>query len=81
MKSIAHLKELNIASSKLSAEEAGIVAEEIKDNGALSKLTFSCDWSSTKVIILDATATELDLSNKGLEVAGAQLVAAFLANQ
>ena len=38
MKSITHLKELNIASNNILAEGAVVVAEDTKDNGALSKL-------------------------------------------
>ena len=75
VKSMVNLKELNISSSNLRAEGARILAEDIKDMGALSKLkvnTYELPIQELK------TATELDLSGKGLEVEDATIVSSCI---
>ena len=73
--------ELDLSSRNLSASCAILVANEVKFNSPMMKLTWSTYDRHFKVVanvIVDATQTELDLSRKGMAAHDAQLVAAML---
>ena len=87
-KAISNLKELNISNNYLKAEGAAIVAPALKDNGALSSLTFSGAKSESGLSVdgdpltINISMTEADFSNKGLgQLGGAQILAAFMGSK
>jgi hypothetical protein len=64
-----------------------VIADAIKDMGALSKLIFGGDgyyrggWVIPEPATLELGMTEADLSNKGLDAAGAMIVAAWISHR
>ena len=67
----------------MKAEGARILAEDIKDNGVLSKLTFSGDASgytdesrNSKPVTVEVGMSELDCSGAILQASGATILAA-----
>jgi hypothetical protein len=67
------LSEIDLSSRCLDAKDAIVVAEYIKDNGVLTKLTFG----DTQVVTMTTEMTEANFSGK-LKSYEAQIVAAFL---
>jgi hypothetical protein len=67
------LSEIELSSRYLDAKDASVVAEYIKDSGAMTKLTFG----NKQVLTMTTEMTEADFSGK-LESYEAQIVAAFL---
>ena len=67
------LSEIDLSSRYLDAKDAIVVAEYIKDSGAMTKLTFG----NKQVLTMTTEMTEADFSGK-LESYEAQIVAAFL---
>jgi hypothetical protein len=65
------------------------LADGIKNNGALSKLIFGGDhwkspldgWTTPEPVTLEVGMTEADFGNKGLQAAGAIIVAAWLSHK
>ena len=78
MESVSNLKELNISNNYLKAEGAAIVAPALEDNGELSKLTFSGDYSSSKPVTVEVDMTELDCSGAALGASGATILASWI---
>jgi hypothetical protein len=74
-KSIGNLKELNISSNCLKAEGARILAPALQDSRSLSKLKMDTYELPVQEI---KTATELDLSNKGLGKLDAIVIAVLI---
>ena len=75
------ITELNIVNNSLDAKAVGILVPALEDNGAngaLSKFTFSGDHHWSKPVTVETGMTELDSSEKRLEVSGAMLLAAWL---
>jgi hypothetical protein len=60
------------------AKFAKELAVGLRDNGALSTLTFSGDYSSSRPVTMKTTMTEADFSGKTLGTSGGMMVAAFL---
>jgi hypothetical protein len=54
------------------------LAAGIKDNGAISKFTFSGDCSDSKSVTMETTMTVADFTGKGLGVSEAVMLSAFL---
>ena len=54
------------------------LADGIKDNGAMKKLTISGDKHWSKPVTIETSMTEAAFSGKGLGVSGAMMLAAFL---
>ena len=74
-KSIGNLKELNISNNFLDAEGAKILVPALLANGSLSKLKMDMYELPVQEI---KTATELDLSNKGLGHLDAVVIAVLI---
>jgi hypothetical protein len=55
-----------------------VLANVIKDNGAISQFTFSGDGPGNKPVTMEISMTEADFSAKGLGKSGAIMAAAFL---
>jgi hypothetical protein len=72
------LTELDISGKSLGMEGALVVAEYLRDNGALSTFTFSGDYSSSEPVTMETTMTEADFSGKKLGISGVMMFAAFL---
>ena len=72
------LTELDVSGKSLGTEGALVVAEYLRDNGAMSKFTFSGDKNWSKPITMQTGMTEADFSGKDLGVSGGVMVAAFL---
>ena len=81
------LKELDVSSNvwkergRDKGDGPGFVQElavGLIDNGAMSKFTFSGDYSDSKPVTMTTTMTEADFSGKALGVSGSMMVAAFL---
>jgi hypothetical protein len=70
--------ELNMSGKMKGAADAIMFVPEIIDNGAMSKFTFSGDYSDSKPVTMTTTMTEADFSGKALGVSGSMMVAAFL---
>jgi hypothetical protein len=70
--------ELDMSGKAMDAEDAIMLVPEIVDNGALSKFTFSGDFSDSKSVTIETTMTVADFSAKGLGVSGAVMLSAFL---
>ena len=70
--------ELNLARCGLTAGCGVLVANEIKNNGALVKFTFSGDNYDSKPVTIESSMTEADFSGKVLQASGAIMLAAFL---
>jgi len=71
--------EANLAGLGIDADDAAVLAEDIQDKGALSKMTFSGDserWS--KPVTVETGMTELDCSGKYLMQSGAIILAAWI---
>ena len=49
---------LNISNTNLASEGAKLLASALGPNKSLSKLVFTCDWSTHSSIVLDARMTE-----------------------
>jgi hypothetical protein len=82
------LTELDVSRKNLGSEGALVVAEYLRDNGALSALTFGDNFNlrdgngeQDGVVTIDTTMTEADFSNKNLEVGGAIIVSAWLTHK
>jgi hypothetical protein len=86
-KSIGNLKELNISSNFLKAEGVKILVPALEASRSLSSLTFNGghteggQWKEGDAVTIDTTMTEADFSGKNLGVAGAQILAAFIARK
>jgi hypothetical protein len=87
LKTNTSINELNVSSNWLNTEAAGILADGISDNGALTKLIFGGDewhngqkWTTLEPATLEVGMTEADFSNKGLQGAGAIVVAAWISH-
>jgi hypothetical protein len=78
LKTNTSITELNVSQNWLSAEAAGILAEAIKDNGAMSVFTFSGDYSNKQPVTMKTSMTEADFNRKGLGASGAIMLSAFL---
>ena len=84
------MRELNVASNQLTLKSdaqsfsdvdmSGVtaLADVISGMGAMSKFTFSGDFSDSKPVTMTTTMTEADFSGKALGVSGSMMVAAFL---
>ena len=79
--------ELDMSNQGLKPEDAVLLASDIPDMGALSKLTWSGDryydggYKDAPPVTLDTTMTEVDLSNKHLGASGAKVLAAVLGSK
>jgi hypothetical protein len=67
-----------MSGKNIGTEGAIMLAPEIIDNGAMSKFTFSGDYSFSKPVTMETTMTEADFSAKALGVSGGMMVAAFI---
>ena len=89
------IKQLNIANNNLTYNQqnkkdmAGVIkfAEDMKDMGALSSLTFNggkpewsdgSGWVEGEVVTIDTHMVEANFSNKELGSTGAQILASFI---
>ena len=70
--------ELDFSSQRLRAGDAVLLASDIQDMGALSKLTFSGDHSQSKPVTVEVGMTEADFSGVKLQSSGAMILAAWL---
>ena len=75
---LASIQELNISPNLIQAEGARILAEDIKDMGALSKLIFSGGDRESKEVTVEVGMPELDCSGAILQAPGATILAAWL---
>ena len=80
--------EANLAGLGMDAADAAVLAEDIQDKGALSKMTFTGDgnWGDDgDPVTVETGMTEADFSNKklgpGLGSAGAIILAAWIENK
>jgi hypothetical protein len=81
--------EADLSGLKMDSDDAIILAAELSDKRALSKLIFGGpryrdaggDWVTPEPATLKLGMTELDLSNKGLQVADAIIVAAWISHK
>jgi hypothetical protein len=80
--------ELAMSGKMMGAGDAIMLAAEIIDNGALSKLFFGGDkywngndWVTPEPATLELGMAEADLSNKSLQAAGAIVVAAWISHR
>ena len=80
--------ELDLSGQRLGAGDAKVVAIELQYNGALAKLIFGGDkyYNGNKYVTpepatLEVGMTEADFSNKGLQVAGAIIVGAWISHK
>jgi hypothetical protein len=76
------LKELDVSGNEYYDSDGAGFAQELAvglgDNGAMSKFTFSGDYSDSKPVTMTTTMTEADFSGKALGVSGSMMVATFL---
>ena len=72
--------ELDLSNKGLSTGCGVLVANEVKDNGALAKFTFSgqVDGDEGSPVTIETSMLEADFSGKKLGVSGAIMLAAFL---
>ena len=70
--------EADFSKQGLKPEDAILIAEDIKDKGALSKFTFSGDRSDSKPVTVEVGMTELDCSGAILQAPGAMILAAWI---
>jgi hypothetical protein len=87
------LTELDVSSKSLGTEGALVVAEYLRDNGALSKLIFGGDMYRISLLtnnheevipepaILEVGMTEADFSNKNLGAGGATIISAWITHK
>jgi hypothetical protein len=79
--------ELDLSGKKLGRGCAILLASEMDANGSLSSLTFnggfmqSGSWNEGAAVTIDTITEEADFSGKKLGVAGAQILAAFMARK
>jgi hypothetical protein len=80
--------ELDMSGKFIKAEGAIMLAPEIAGNGALTKLIFCGDewfdgqqFATPEPATLEVGMAEADFSNKGLQVAGAIIVAAWMSHK
>ena len=82
MASLCGLKEgqtqADFSKQGLGPEDAMLIALDIQDNGALSKMTFSGESSLSKPVTVETGMTELDCSGKDLMQSGAIILAAWI---
>ena len=78
LKANTSITDLDLSKNNLNAEAAKILSEDIQDNGALAKLTFSGDYSFSKPVTVETGMTEADFSDKGLDEPGAIILAAWI---
>ena len=62
----------------LGASDAKLIASDIQDMGALSKLTFSGDDRRSKPVTVEVGMTEADFSGAILQSSGARILATWL---
>jgi hypothetical protein len=79
-----------MSGKKIGVEGAIMLAPEISDNGALSKLIFGGDngshwngssWVTPEPATLEVGMTKVDLSSKGLGASGAIIISAWLTHK
>jgi hypothetical protein len=76
----------DLSGLNMDADDAIVLASELPDKGALSKLTFNGgvakygDWIEGDTAILESSMTRANYSNKKLGVPGAMLISAWLSS-
>ena len=70
--------EANLAGLGMYADDAAVLAEDIRSKGALSKLTFSGSGGNSQPVTVETGMTELCCSNKHLMSSGAIILAAWI---
>jgi hypothetical protein len=82
LKSLCGIKpdqqEADFSKQGLGVVDAMLIANDISDNGALSKFTFSGDDSNSQPVTMETCMTTADFSRKGLYASGAIMLSAFL---
>jgi hypothetical protein len=85
---LSTISHLDISSCDLGTKGGFHLAGAIKDMGALTKLIFGGDkwhngqkWVTPEPVTLEVGMAEADFSNKGLQVAGAIIVAAWITHK
>jgi len=72
------ITELDMSGKNLGVDGAVVLATYLKDNGTLSKFTFSGELVDSKPVTVEVGMTELDCSGALLRAAGATILAAWI---